>query len=145
MSMYPLAAVALDQDGAPWYPFRVSEESGATLYVQEPKLPSKTAQWAPVPPEYFDRPHIDLDAEHLGQLLYCTRHLGADEVDPNTVTAEQLADLLTSSLAACGCDPIRLVNRVYSEVGQAVDGGGFTQVIQLPACLAAGKRLAASW
>jgi len=94
MSRYPLQAVALDTDGAPWYPFRVPGNPGTTLYVQKPVLPTGQAEWATVPPEFADRPHLDLDELHLAEVFY----LASTEIDLDTPTPEQV----TSWTASCG-------------------------------------------
>jgi len=104
MSRYPLQAVALDTDGAPWYPFRVPGNPGTTLYVQKPVLPTEQAEWATVPPEFADRPHLDLDELHLAEVFY----LASTEIDLDTPTPEQVTEVLDRQLRACGCDAGRL-------------------------------------
>lgn len=100
----PLAAIALEPDGRPGYPFQNGGPEGAVLFAFEPRLPSSGCRWVAVPAG-DDRPHMDLDRLHLAQLIYCST------ADPDSLVSADEADLaqfLTARLTACRCDPALL-------------------------------------
>lgn len=109
---WPLAAVALDRDGVPWYPFTPPGDS-LVLFVDRPRLLAGT--WAPVPPEYADSPQVRLDDEAVvAELLYF-------DPDPDAVVGltddAELLDHIGKVLARVGSDARTLAGWVGSEYG----------------------------
>ena len=112
MSTYPLQAVALDDDGTPWYPFRPAEGE-PVLYLADPVLPHPNAVWATTPDDFADRPHVDLDVDHLAQLLYLIPNL-------DTVTYDAAPAVIHQCLKSCKCDANRLSNWISNPSGMDV-------------------------
>lgn len=112
MSTYPLQAVALDDDGTPWYPFRPAEGE-PVLYLAEPTLPNPSAVWATAPDDFADRPRMDLDVDHLAQLLYMVPNL-------DTVTYDAAPAVIHECLRSCKCNPDRLSNWTSNASGMDV-------------------------
>lgn len=96
----PIQAIAINDDGLPWYPVRVDDD-GVVLYIQNPVLPTPQSTWATATDEFADRPHVDLDEDHLTQILYLVPNL-------YVVTDDQVPEILTDYLRSCRCDPNRL-------------------------------------
>lgn len=106
----PLAAVALDGDGQPWYPFRPTPAS-PVLFLEQPYLTIPGAQWAPVPPEYSDRPYVRLDERVVADLLYF------DDDPSDTSDIRSLAAHLGRVLRRVGCSYRTLAGWLGGEYG----------------------------
>lgn len=97
----PLQAIALHDDGTPWYPF--SPGDGAeVLYAEKPVLPTSSSCWAKAP-EDDPHPRFPIDQVRLTQLLYLVPNL-------TVVTDDEAPEVVDQYLRECRCNVDLLAN-----------------------------------
>lgn len=115
--------VSVDSDHRPVYHLRTATDD-VTLKCFTPHLPGENFHWASA--EQVDEPTIVLTVAVVAELL--AHDL---TVDPDALTAEQVADVLDRELTAVGCDMRRCCADVAGHLYDYPDTGRYDRLVLL--------------